>query len=198
MSISACRIVCTVWPPRSVSHTRGATSLDSSWNICKHTCRDHSSLVSNKPHNKMWRLQRYTALCAPWQRCNTAVHLWGILVAIQQEIIWTLQSERTGMNLATPHDQQRCLPATCRLKKGKTDKNKIRSKHLHMKVGTYCNQRSFFASTNLSADHQKTRSEKKARSELFTFVQVYDKHKWSERTVPGQFALWTAGSDEFL
>lgn len=37
MSIRACRIICTVGHPCSLFHTRGAISLDNSWNICKHT-----------------------------------------------------------------------------------------------------------------------------------------------------------------
>lgn len=37
MSISACRISCRTAELLSSSHTREATSLDNSWNVCKHT-----------------------------------------------------------------------------------------------------------------------------------------------------------------
>lgn len=119
MSIRACRIVCTAGHPCSLSQTRGATSLDNSWNVCKHTCRDNRiwsvTRIKSVKNTMDWFVE-HAALHVPWQRRNTEGHLWGVLAAIQRGITRTIYSAKTDMTLATLCDQQRCLPGTYRLK----------------------------------------------------------------------------------
>lgn len=193
MSIRACRIFCTVGHPCSLSHTRGATSLDNSWNVCKHTCRDNrirSVTRIKSVKNIMDWFVEHAALHVPWQRRNTAVHLWGVLAATQRGITRTIYSAKTDMTLATLCDQQRCLPGTYRLKKKGLKINK------YTKVQTCIwNYHFWLAPTSLQILKRQDLKRRHGKSHLLCkYVTITP----SESSVPGQYGLWSANSGGFL
>lgn len=116
MSRRACRICCTAGSLWFCSQTRRATSLDSSWKICKHTCRQNGSQVSS-PRLMMSFLFKHHALTVPSQSCNTQVHLSETGLAKRRGETRTVCSASTRGILATPRGRQCCLPGTYMLKK---------------------------------------------------------------------------------